>query len=169
MGSKKKGTSLRVNIGGPRYRDSQGQVWEKDKQYSPGAWGCLDFTTTDLLSTKDKISGTQDAALFQTMRMGEEMRYRFDLPQGNYQVRILFAEIYWETSDAELQEVHLQGKRGLSDFNIFDEAGHDAALEKTFTTKVTKGSLEVRFVGLSLPMHSGARACAIEVKPITKK
>jgi len=79
-------------------------------------------------------------------------------------VRILFAEIYWETGSAEQQNVYVQGKRVLRAFNIFDETGHDAALAKRFKTKVTEGKLEVRFVGRSLPMHSGARACAIEVK-----
>ncbi len=56
--------------------------------------------------------------------------------------------------------------RCLRNFNIFDEAGHDVAIEKGFTAEVAQGFLEIRFVGISLPMHSGARACGIEVKPI---
>jgi len=94
------------------------------------------------------------------------MVYRFDVPNGDYEVGILFAEIYWETGSAEQQDVYIQGRRVLRAFNIFDEAGHDVALVKKFRTKVTDGKLEVRFVGRSLPMHSGARACAIEIKPV---
>ncbi|RKY73902.1 MAG: hypothetical protein DRQ14_03275, partial [Candidatus Latescibacterota bacterium] len=108
-----------------------------------------------------------DPELFRSVRMGEEMVYRFDLPDGEYEVRILFAEIYWETGSAEQQDVYIQGKRVLRAFNIFDEAGHDTALVKTFRTKVADGKLEIRFVGRSLPMHSGARACAIEILPIS--
>ncbi len=158
--------AVRVNIGGPTYRDCKGCVWEGDRGYHRGSWGCLDIAATDTLSTADPIEGTDDPALFQTVRMGEEMRYRFDLPNGTYRVRILFAEIYWESSDAEQQDVYIQGRKVLRSFNIFDEAGHDVALEKIFTAEVTGGSLEVRFVGTSLPMHSGARACGIEVEPI---
>ena len=117
----------------------------------------------------EPIDGTEDPLLFQTIRVGEEMRYRFDLPNGTYRVRILFAEIYWESSDAEQQEVYIQNRKALRDFNIFDEAGHDVAIEKSFTSKVTKESLEIRFVGLSLPMHTGARACGIVIESIESK
>ena len=155
---------IRVNLGGPRYEDTQGHIWEADREYHPGSWGCQDAAITDVLSTKDHISGTKDAPLYQSIRVGEEMRYRFDLPNGPYRVRILFAEIYWESSDAERQDVYIQGRKVLRNFSMFDEVGHDVALEKSFETKVTQGHLDIRFVGLSLPMHSGARACAIEIE-----
>lgn len=157
---------IRVNIGGRRYGDSSGNVWEEDKAYHSGSYGCLDMPTTDILKTTDDISGTNDQTLFQTMRVGEKMRYRFDLPNGKYLVRILFAEIYWESSDAEEEDVYIQEDKVLSHFNIFDEAGHDAAICKEFVTEVTKERLDITFVGISLPMHAGARACAIEVEAI---
>ncbi len=163
------GMAVRVNIGGPEYEDHEGRLWEGDKGYHKGSWGCLDMATTDVLSTADPIEGTEDPLLFQTVRMGEEMHYRFDLPNGTYRVRILFAEIYWESSDAEQQDVYVQGRKVLRSFNIFDDTGHDVAMEKSFTVKVTKGSLDVRFVGISLPMHSGARACGIEVESIRSR
>ncbi|RKY73354.1 hypothetical protein DRQ00_12510 [candidate division KSB1 bacterium] len=141
-----------------------GEIWHADKAYTPGSWGCLNLPQTDVLTTTDPISNTQDSKLFQSVRMGEEMVYRFDVPNGDYEVGIFFAEIYWETGSAEQQDVYIQGKRVLRAFNIFDEAGHDVALVKRFKTKVTDEKLEVRFVGRSLPMHSGARACAIEIR-----
>jgi hypothetical protein len=98
--------------------------------------------------------------------MGEKMRYRFDLPNGKYRVLILFAETYWESSDAEAEDVYIQGEKVLPHFNIFDEVGHDTALCKDFVTQVTEGQLEVNFIGISLPMHSGARACAVKVEKI---
>ena len=158
--------TIRINIGGHRYVDSSGNVWEEDKAYHSGSYGCLDMPTTDILKTTDDISGTNDQHLFQTMRMGEKMRYRFDLPKGKYRVRILFAEIYWESGDAEEEDIYIQGDKVLSHFNIFDEAGHDTALCKEFVTQVTEERLEINFVGISLPMHGGARACALEVEKI---
>jgi len=160
------GKIIRINIGGPRYTDHNGNTWEEDKAYHSGSYGCLDMPTTDILKTTDDISNTDEQTLFQTMRMGEKMRYRFDLPNGKYRVRILFAETYWESSDAEAEDIYIQGEKVLSDFNIFDEAGHDTALCKDFVIQITEEQLEINFVGISLPMHSGARACALEVEEI---
>ncbi len=157
---------VRINVGSHRYKDKKGNLWDADKAYAKSSWGCFNFPQTDVLSTYDSIINTLDTELFQTIRMGEELIYRFDLPNGDYIMRLLFAEIYWETSSAEQQDVYIQDKRVLENFNIYDEAGHDKALEKIFETKVNQGSLEIKFVGRSLPMHSGARVCAIEVKQI---
>ena len=121
------------------------------------------MATTDILSTQDEIDGTGDDPLFRSIRVGEAFRYRFDVDPGEYLLRILFAEIYWESGDAEMQDVYVNGKRVIRDFNIFDEVGHDRALAKEFKVKVQDAGLEIEFVGRSLPMHSGARACAIEV------
>ena len=143
-----------------------GQIWHADRAYAPGSWGCLNLPATDVLTTPHPIAHTDDPEPFQSIRMGEEMAYRFHVPNGTYEVALCFAEIYWETGSAEQQDVYLQGKRVLRAFNIFDDAGHDCALVKTFKTRLTQGALEIRFVGRSLPMHSGARACAIEVKPL---
>ena len=157
---------IRVNIGGADYVDHCGERWAGDKAYHKDSWGCTNLPSTDVMETTDPISGTNDPVLFQTMRVGEHMTYRFDVPNGTYHVRILFAEIYWESSDAEQQDICIQGKKVLGNFNIFDEAGHDTAIEKSFTAKAAKGPIEVRFVGVSLPMHSGARACALERRQV---
>jgi len=160
---------IRVNIGGGRYKDKSGALWQADKAYVAGSWGLLSSAGTDVMSTKDRIAGTDDQPLFQSIRVGERMGYRFDLPNGACRVRILFAEIYWESADAEDEAVIIQDKEVLSHFNIFSEAGHDAAVEKTFDARVANGKLEVLFEGQSLPMHSGARACAIEITPKAAK
>jgi len=155
---------IRINLAGEEYKDKQGKLWYADRGYAKSSWGCLNLPETDVLTTFDPISNTMDSKLFQSMRMGEKIIYRFDVPNGDYKVKLLFAEIYWETGAAEQQNIYIQGKQVLKNFNIFDEAGHDNVLEKSFSTKVDQGCLEIEFVGHSLPMHSGARACAIEVK-----
>jgi hypothetical protein len=80
---------------------------------------------TDVLTTSDGIAGTNDDPLFQTMRVGEMFRYRFTLTPGDYRVRLLFAEIYWESGDAEKEDIFVSGRKVLTGYNIFDEAGHD--------------------------------------------
>jgi hypothetical protein len=156
-------SEIRVNLGDGRYEADDGSVWEADRAYARGAWGCLDMARTDVLTTGDGIAGTADAPLYQSMRVGEKFRYRFDVEAGYYLVRIHFAEIYWESADAEAQDVFLNGRRAIRNYNIYDEAGHDSAAWREFRVRVDEGPIEVRFEGRSLPMHSGARACALEV------
>ncbi len=160
--------NVRINVGGEEYKDKEGNIWYADKAYVKGSWGCLNLAQTDILNTSDLVSDTSDSGLFQAIRMGEQLVYRFDLSNGWYQIRLLFAEIYWETDSAEQQDVYVQNKRVLKNFNIYDEVGHDRALEKRFKIEVTQRYLKLEFIGRSLPMHSGARVCAIEIRPISK-
>ena len=118
---------------------------------------------TDVLTTANEITGTDDPTVFQSIRVGERFRYRFDVGPGTYLIRLFFAEIYWESSDAELQDVYINDRRVVKEYNIFNDVGHDTADVKEFNTRVREGGLEVRFVGRSLPMHSGARCCGIHV------
>ncbi len=155
--------SVRINLGGGRYLSAEKDVWEADRAYMGGLWGCLDMASTDILTTSDHIEGTEDVRLFQTIRVGESFRYRFDMDPGTYQVGILLAEIFWESEDAEPEDVYINERRVLENYNIFDEVGHDVAVEKRSEVESEDGIIEVKFVGKSLPMHSGARACAIEV------
>ncbi len=159
-------TEIRVNLGGGRYEAHDGSIWEADRAYTGGGWGCLNMASTDVLTTGDEIARTADASLYQLMRVGEAFSYRFDVEPGDYLVRIHFAEIYWESPDAEAEDVYLNDRRVIKSYNIYDEAGHDSAVCREFKLSVGKGPLEVRFEGRSLPMHSGARACALEVLPM---
>ena len=157
---------IRVNVGGEEVSDWTGTIWQADREYVAGSWGCLDSATTDILTTDEDVACIEMIDLFQSMRQGERLRYRFDVPNGSYYVRLLFAEIYWTSSDAEKQQVRVQGKTVLNHFNIFDDAGRNIEYEKVVTAKVTCGRLDVEFIGQSLPMHSGARVSAIEVSRI---
>ena len=154
---------IRANVGGPEVTDWTGKLWSADREYVAGSWGCLDSPTTDILTTKEDIACIEKIELFQSMRQGERLRYRFDVPNGSYHVRLLFAETYWTSSDAEKQQVRVQDKVVLNHFNIFDDAGANTEFEKVATVRVTNRRLDVECIGQSLPMHSGARISAIEV------
>ena len=154
---------IRVNVGGPEIDDWTGKTWAADREYVAGSWGCLDSPTTDILTSKANVACIEKIELFQSMRQGERLRYRFDVPNGRYHVRLLFAEIYWTSSDAEKQQVRVQNKTVLNHFNIFDDAGKNIEYEKVVTAAVTRGRLDVECIGQSLPMHSGARISAIEI------
>jgi arylsulfatase A-like enzyme len=154
---------IRVNVGGPDTADWTDKKWLADRDYVAGSWGCLDSATTDILTTDEPIACIEKIDLFQSMRQGEKLRYRFDVPNGKYHVRLLFAEIYWTSDDAERQQVRVQGKTVLDQFNIFDDVGANTEFEKVVTVPVTRGRLDIECLGQSLPMHNGARISAIEV------
>jgi arylsulfatase A-like enzyme len=159
---------INVNVAGPQVEEWTGKIWQADREYVPCSWGCLDFATTDILSTTEPQACIAAYQVLQTQRQGERLRYRFDIPNGTYRVRLLFAEIYWKSSDAEIQQVRVQDKTILNRFNIFDDAGANAEYEKATTAQVTKGHLDVECIGQSLPMHSGARLSAIEIASVGK-
>src|SRR5215213_8872560 len=61
---------IRINAGGPQYKDRAGTVWSADAGFTGGQTG----------STSHKIAGTRDDALYQTERKGMS-GYHFAAPE----------------------------------------------------------------------------------------
>jgi len=59
---------IRVNVGGREYVDEMGHKWLADRPYSFGKWGYVTRTYTDILSTSQRIEGTDDSPLYQSQR-----------------------------------------------------------------------------------------------------
>ncbi|MEI6949309.1 malectin domain-containing carbohydrate-binding protein [Paraflavisolibacter sp. H34] len=152
----------RVNCGGPDYRDANGNVWMADRRQSgKGSWGSLSWTEdfegmpayfASQRTTNDPIQGTSDGALFQTFRYGmDKLKYRFPLPDGNYRLELYFTEPWYGTGGGmncagwRLFDVAVNGSTVLKNLDIWKEAGHDGALKKTVTARVTGGQLEISF------------------------
>ncbi|KAF2286151.1 hypothetical protein GH714_011001 [Hevea brasiliensis] len=78
--------------------------------------------------------------------------YGFCMGNGNYTVRLHFAEIMFTDDNTysslgrRLFDIYIQGKLVQNDFNIEDEAGGvGKAIIKNFTAIVTSHTLEIRF------------------------
>ncbi len=133
---------VRVNCGGDSYTDLNGNLWESDHVYSPqNTWGYLGGYS---YSTNSPISGTEDDELYESERYGME-GYRFDVPNGHYRVRLLFAEIYWDEVGRRVFDVDIEGGRVLSHYDIYREVGKDVAEEKVYEVDVTDGELAIGF------------------------
>jgi hypothetical protein len=134
-------TPIRVNAGGGAYTDGAGNVWSADTGYNSGQ-----VTST----MGNAIAGTTDDTLFQTARSAAAagFDYSFTVPNGFYEVRLLFAEgwicTYWV--GARIFDVELEGSVALSNIDVYAEAGGCTALARTSVTAVTDGVLNVRFV-----------------------
>ncbi len=152
------GQTIRVNAGGPAYADSQGRAWAADQNFNTG------FTN----STTAPIAGTNDDALYQTERWDwtndPELAYNFAVPDGVYQVRLHFAEIYGLTSypGGRAFDVGIEGDTVLHNLDIFSEVGANTALVKEFATTVADGQLTINFAhGAS----NNPKIAAIEIIP----
>lgn len=86
-----KNKELAVNIGSKTFYTSpeSNLTWVPDREYSTEGWG---YVGGESRSTVTQIMGTEDNPLFQTQRLSPQM-YRFDVPEGNYEMELLFADL----------------------------------------------------------------------------
>jgi PKD repeat protein len=147
-----------VNAGGGNYLDSAGNTWNADQAYSTGAWGYVGGKT---FSTKDPIASTGDDPLYQSERYGN-FSYRFDVPNGSYDVTLYFAEIYYTAAGKRLFDVWIEGMLALDNYDVYAASGHDAAMSVFFEdVAVGDGQLNLDFV----TVKGNAKVSAIAVRP----
>jgi len=153
-------TPIRVNAGGSAFTDGASNVWSADTGYNTGSTA----------STGGAISGTTDDTLYQTNRWdgagGSELEYSFTVPNGFYEVSLLFAET-WSGAfsvGARVFDVEMEGSVVLPSVDVYAESGANAALVRTAMTAVADGTLNVRF----LHLVENPFVSAIEIKATTK-
>jgi hypothetical protein len=128
------------------YVDRNGETWGPDRYHSGGS---------AILEPQVLIARAPDPTLFQTAREGE-FSYNIPLKPGTYELRLYFVETYYgpgthsgggETS--RLFAINLNGKRLLSDFDIYSDAGGtDIADVRVFkdVSPAADGELHLSFV-----------------------
>jgi chitinase len=123
------------------YTDSAGQVWDADRAYGTGPWG---YTTGKAVSTTAAVAGTNDDPLYQKYReiAGE---YRFQVSNGAYQVTLKFAEFGVSNATDRRMNITIEGVRVETDFSVWGLVGKGVALDRTYTTTVSDGILNIAF------------------------
>jgi subtilisin family serine protease len=147
-----------VRSGGSSYKDTLGDSWAADRQFSAGSWGYIQKNGTD--STSHKITGTPDQPLFQTQRI-DPYAYRFDkVPNGIYQVELNLAELARAGIGKRLFDVIIENTLVLPAHDIVFEVGEFAADKQTFFIEVADGRLDVRLIpraGFGKPVINSLR------------
>lgn len=154
-----------INAGSrTNYTDSQGRVWVADS--------ILDYHNAgNTYVSTATIAGTEDQSLFQSERWQsnkeeEELQYSIPVANGDYLVRLYFAEVYKWTKRVgkRVFSVAMQGNLVFGSIDIYKDAGNaaDTALVKSAFVSVANGSLTIRF----LPLAQNAKVCAISVEPL---
>lgn len=152
-------SEISINCGGPAYTDKNGKVYEADRKYSKrkGAG----YLTGKAAKTGATISNTEDQVLYQSERWGTS-GYRFDVPNGTYKIKQHFAETFHNEPGKRIFSVYIQGKKVISDLDIFREVGSNKALDYEFPTLVTNGRLDITAVA----KVDAAKFSAISVTPL---
>lgn len=135
--------AIRMNCGSKSsYVDTQGNEWSADQAFSMGRRGYKNGKT---YSTSDPISESENDPLYQSERWGMSA-YSFNVPNGSYHVVLHFAEVYFQNRARRVMNIAIEQQTMLQNFDIYNEAGHDAALIRSFNNiSVNDGSLDLNF------------------------
>ena len=144
---------LRINAGKDDvYTDSLGKQWSAND----GLNGGRSYANTN------EIAQTDNDLIYQSEYYGQDFDYSQSVINGNYDITLHFAEIYFNQAGRRVFDVSAEDQLILDDFDIYSEAGgKDIALEKTFTVGVSDGSIDLNFVA----EVNNAKVSAIEIKP----
>ena len=152
---------IRVNANGPAFTDSSGRAWSADRAYSSGSWGY--DTLYGAASTGNGIAGTTDDTLYQSYNLFSNWTgYKFDVANGTYTVTLKFMEDWANAAGQRKFDVRLENTVVLTAFDIFATCGGFTACDKTFTTTVSDGQLNVAF-----NMDGGANYATVSAIEVT--
>lgn len=162
-------SSFAVNCGGPQITSNDQTVYEEDSE--PLGPATYYVTTTrrwavsnaglaiDSIapeyrsSSSSQFTNTLDSELFQSVRVsaGSLRFYGLGLENGNYTVRLQFAEVTnpgvrtWENVGRRVFNIYIQGNLEVKDFDLQRETGRVSlrAVSREFTAQVRENYLEI--------------------------
>ncbi len=134
----------RANSGGQGYSDAAGAPWSADQSWD-GVWG---YTGGNAKSSNAAVAGTDEDLLYQRWRENPG-EYRFAVPNGTYQVTLKFAEFEVSKASDRVMRVMIEGAQVESALSIYGQVGKAVALDKTYTTTVSDGILNLTFATAS--------------------
>ena len=151
---------IAINVGSNAdFIDDTGLIWIADQAYAAGKWGFVGEASKRIYSQPPdrNIHGTKSDPLFQTM-IEAASRYRLDVPAGEYEVELLFAETGFDQPGKRVFDVSLNGKRVLESLDLARLAGRNVSVRRQFTTSVATDGIAVEFTRRTgEPVLSGVR------------
>lgn len=158
---------LAVNVGSNCFftDDKSNLCWLPDQAYTPGSWGYVEGEifrrSAERIGTTAAIEDTPNVPLLQTKRK-DIKAYRFDLPNGEYEVELLLADLnarservtYDLGATASFDDLDFQGsifnvsinnQPWLNRFSPAIEVGGNRCISRKLRIGVTDGKLSVDF------------------------
>ncbi|NUO82783.1 PKD domain-containing protein, partial [candidate division KSB1 bacterium] len=156
-------TIIRVNAGGGQYTATNGNFFSADQSYAPGSWGytALGYAKT----TTTGIANTTESPLYQDLHEKAELSYRFDVPNGAYDLILHFVEIADNEANRRLIDATAEGNIVVNDLDVWVAAGGKyVALRRSITgVVVSDGQLNLDFVRSISSVKRPPAIAAIEV------
>jgi Malectin domain/CARDB/Domain of unknown function (DUF5005) len=125
---------IRINTGGPAWKDSAGHAWSADTSYTGGA--------TDISWTA--VAGSIDGFVMQTERYNMS-GYHIPIANGTHHLNLYFSENYWTKKGARVFSVTAEGVKIINNLDIFAKVGKNRALVLSFNVTVKDDSLDLGF------------------------
>lgn len=143
--------NYRINSGSATPVTINGKTWSADNQYA--------FDNLEPYSNPrvHQIAATDEDSLYfkEQSSNGDKKPFRYELPvaNGDYVVRLHFAELYWGApgsginggAGSRVMDVSLENQLRLINFDVTQEVGGAAALVKNIPVTVTDGKLNIDF------------------------
>jgi len=130
---------VRINAGGTGYADSFNNFWGPDAFVT-------DTTPMTMTSSEEAqpIWNTSDDPLYINEH---STAFHYDIPvaNGNYVVRLHFAELFFNAPGVRRFNVAIQGAQALSNFDVYAQAGKASLITRSFPATVTNGTLTIAF------------------------
>lgn len=161
---------MRINVGGPAYTTTQGELYLADRPYTPmtGAGYVYPGRVIEWYNVlAHPMGGTRDKWLYADARadFGE---YRFDLPPDDYLVTLQWAALYSHAPGQRVFDVFVESSRVLTDFDIFAEANLWYAIDVPVSVVVTDGQLNVLFSPtVASPVLNAITVIGQDQEPVT--
>src|SRR4030095_2927992 len=130
-------STLMIDAGGSGYTDPKGNVWVSDRGFTAGTTSTSNFA----------VGNTSDAPLYQSRRFGN-FGYSLDVPNGDYVLKLYFADPVFITSGKRKFDVLVEGATVLRHVDPAANGGGRAAVVKTFNVKIEDGKLSLFFEGV---------------------
>ncbi len=138
----------RIDVGATTasFTDSSGNIWSADRAFTTGSYGYVGGSSF----TGDRTTST-DGNLYRTTRYGSSFGYNFTVPNGTYTVTLKLAEVRSAScvTGARVFNVSSEGTQVISSNDTFARVGCATAGDRSFTTTVSDGVLNLNFTTVS--------------------
>jgi beta-galactosidase len=143
-------SEIAVNVGSYCFfieDDNNNYLWLPDQPYREGSFGYIGgekyASRSKTIGSTRNILETNHDPIFQTQQIGIEA-YKFDVPKGNYELNLCFAELYPDS--VNVFDIMVNSQLILKALNIKEQYGAGRAVTKRFQIEVdNENGLNITF------------------------
>jgi beta-galactosidase len=133
-----RGREIAVNVGSnAQFRDDDGLIWLEDRAYTPGGFGFVGGERV-LMARDILITGTRKTGMYVTYRANLQ-GYRFDVPDGDWELELHFAEPARLADGARLFDVTVNDAVAMPAVDLAARSGAGRAMVVTHPVRVRDG------------------------------